>query len=164
MKRTLGFIFLCLLLSGCGFHFRDDEAIDPPVKSIYIQDNTDSRSGLVFALRQNLQAVGVHPASKAKNARIVLVILSDKLNQNATPLGTAQQLNAQTLSYSVKVALQDARGKTIKNPITLNTQITFWQNANQILGDTNAIQALKENMIRDMTQKILAYLRASEKK
>lgn len=164
MKRTLGFIFLCLLLSGCGFHFRHDEVIAPPVKSIYIQDNTDSRSGLVFALRQNLQAVGVRPVSKAKNAPIVLVILSDELNQNTTPLGTAQQLNAQTLSYSVKVALQDAQGKTIKNPTTLNTQITFWQNANQILGDTNAIQALKENMIRDMTQKILAYLRANEKK
>ena len=163
MKRTLGLIIVCLLLSSCGFHFRRDEVITPPVKTIYIQDNTDSRSGLVFALRQNLQAVGIRPVNQAKNSPVTLVILSDVLDQSTTPLGTAQQLNAQTLSYTVKVALQDAHGKTIKTPTTLNTQITFWQNANQILGDTNAIQALKENMIRDMTQKILAYLRANEK-
>jgi outer membrane lipopolysaccharide assembly protein LptE/RlpB len=163
MKRTLGFIFLCLLLSGCGFHFRHNEVITPPVKTIYIQDNTDSRSGLVFALRQNLQAMGVRPVNQATLSPVTLVIMSDVLNQSSTPLGNAQQLNAQTLSYSVKVALQDTHGKTIKIPTTLNTQITFWQNANQILGDTNAIQSLKENMIRDMTQKILAYLRANEK-
>ncbi len=157
MKRLLA-CMVCLLLSSCGFHFRDNEAVvNPQIKTVYIQDDTNSRTGLIFVLRQNLQAIGVHTVDKPKNADETLRILSDSFTQSTSPLGIAQQLNAQTLSYSVKISLSH------KQPTTLSTQLTFWQNANQILGDTNAIQPLKQNMIRDMSQKILAYMRANEK-
>lgn len=165
MKPSLKFIFtllLCTVLSGCGFHFRDATMTFPHIKTIYIQDEADARTGLVFSLRQNLEALGVHPLDAAKNANMTLVILSDNFNQSTTPLGTAQQLNAQTLTYTVKVVLRDAQGKNHRAPTQLSTQITFWQNANQILGDTNAMQQLRQNLVRDMTHKILAYLSANE--
>jgi outer membrane lipopolysaccharide assembly protein LptE/RlpB len=157
-------ILLCLSLTACGFHFRDSNntAISPEIKTIYIQDTTNERTGLVFALRQNLQALGITPVSRSTQSPVSLVILVNKFDQTITALGTAQQLNAQVLTYSVTVVLQDKQGKNIGQPTALSTQITFWQNANQILGDTTAIPQLKKNLVHNMAQKILAYLRAND--
>lgn len=151
-----------MMLSGCGFHFRDAQNTAPHVKFLGIQDNSGSRTGLVFVLRQNLQAVGVTPTTKPQQSPLTLVILSDNFTQGITALGTAQQLNAEVLMYSVTVTLRNTKGINITPPTTLSAQITFWQNANQILGDSTAIPALKQNMIREMSQKILAFIRAND--
>ena len=137
-------------------------SLSPEIKTIYIQDNVHARTGLIYVLRQNLEALGITPVSKPKQSPVALVILSDRFDQTITALGNAQQLNAQVLIYTVTVVLQNAEGKAIGKPTTLNTRITFWQNANQILGDTTAIPPLKQNLVHDMAQKILAYLRAND--
>ncbi|HEV2613885.1 MAG TPA: LPS assembly lipoprotein LptE [Gammaproteobacteria bacterium] len=162
MNRIL-LLMICLLLSSCGFHFRDSPTtVSPELKSIYIQDEADARTGLYFSLRQNLQALGITLVDKPTKAPVSLVILDDGFGQSITAMGTAQQINSQILTYTVTLVLRDANGKNITQPVTLNTASHAWQNSNQILGDTTALPDLRKKLTTDMTQKILAYLSATD--
>lgn len=164
LKIVLLSLSFCLMgLTGCGFHFRDSRSSSSvPLKSIYVQDTANSRTGLEFALRQNLQALNIKTVAKATQSPLTLTIVSDNFSQGSAILGTAQQLNALTLNYTVTIVLKNSQGENITQPRILTTSASFWQNANQILGDSAAIPALKQSLIRDMSQKILAYLNSQD--
>lgn len=170
-KRYLGKIYFLLTLfvatfslSACAFHFRDQHSAPVYINNIYILDQTDNRTGLEFLLRHDLKAVGINTEDSPCNAPLRLIILNNQFGQTITTLGTAQQLNSQVITYSVTVVLKNKKDKAITQPAKLITSTAFWQNSNQILGDTAAIPELKQLLVREMSQKILAYLSANQTK
>jgi outer membrane lipopolysaccharide assembly protein LptE/RlpB len=159
---VLLFLFSSVCLTGCGFHFRDSTPSSSGMKTIYIQDTANNRTGLAYSLRGTLNALGSKTVSSAAQSPVTLDILQDNFVQAISVLGTAQQLNSEVLSYNVTIVLRNSKGQNLTSPASFQTNTTFWQSANQILGDSTAIPALKQNLLRDMTQKILIYLNAED--
>ena len=159
--KILLLLLLTALLSGCGFHFRQENSLPPTLHFIYI-DNTQSDTGLTSELTQILQGMNVHTVKNKQSVPVRLVITQDHFTQTQNLIGSAQQLNSGMLSYTVTILLQNKVGKNITTPVTLSTSVSYWQSANQILGDTTALPALKQNLVHTMTAKILAYLNADD--
>jgi len=159
MKKYVLSLVFSLLLSGCAFHFRRTEDIPPKLQTVYIQ-TVQPQSELTSQLSETFQGLGVNIVKHPKEAPITLSILQDSFTQSYTLLGSAQQLNSAILTYTVSLVLTDPRGKNLTVPVTLSTQMTYWQSANQILGDTTALPVFKQTLAHAMIQKILAYLNA----
>jgi LPS-assembly lipoprotein len=154
--RTLLIILFCLLLTACGFHIRSHTDLSPQLKVLAIE-NTDPHSTLTPLLSQNLKELGV---TIRQEAPVTLLILNENFSQSKAVLGTAQQVNTVSLSYTVTFVLKDYTQKTLISPITLTTSTSYLQNANQILGDTTMLPSFQQELIRNMTSQILSHLSA----
>jgi LPS-assembly lipoprotein len=159
LNRYLLVVFVCLMLSACGFHIRNQADMPPQLRILTIE-NANVHSSLTSQLAANLESLGVTIVKPSRPAPFTLSILADSFSQTNSVLGTAQQLNTITLNYAVTFAIRDAQGHYIILPSTIISSTAYLQNASQVLGDTAAIPQLQQALIRDMIQKILAKLAA----
>jgi LPS-assembly lipoprotein len=154
------FLFLILTLSACSFHVRSKQDMPPELKTLSIE-NPDKRSNLTPLLSENLKELGVNVVnSENGNSPVILSILNENFSQSKAILGTAQQVNNISLYYTVTYALKDKNQKLIIPSQTLTTSTSYFQNANQILGDTNLIPSLQQELMRNMVNQLLSHLAA----
>lgn len=150
----LKLFFLCLmvtLLSACGFHTRTVTTLPPELRTLNVTSLVP-HSDIKPLLVENLKELGVNVTPTAKNT---LTIVSENFGQSKAILGTAQQLNSVTLTYTVTYQLNNTQ-------TTLTTSTSYLQNASQILGDTTVIPSLQQSLLRNMAQQILSHLAASD--
>ena len=159
MKKVLFIIFTTLLISGCGFHFRGEQPLPPALKSIHVQ-SANPYDQFTSTLKRNLNATGIHVKNtpQAVNLRILAAHLS---NTNPT-IGASSQARVYTFTYIATFDLVDKKGKLLLAPQTVASSRNLTLNANQILGSNDQLTLLKQELERDIVNKIYNHLTAEQ--
>lgn len=152
--------FFVLSISGCGFHIRSYQDVSPALKRLTVT-SLSSHGSLKDLLIQTFQGMGVTIEPRANR---VLQVKNEFFSSSKNTIGTAEQLNTVTLTYTATIEIQDASGKPRLPDATFTTSTSYLQNANQILGDINTTSSLQQELMRSMVQQIMGYLSSQDVK
>ncbi len=153
-------VLLCLLgLSACGFQLRGNASL--PFESIYVEGGQDIAIDLQRAIRPTTTKV----TNNAKDAQVVLQVLSEAREKRILTLSSAGRVNEFRLLYRVNFKVTDKAGLELLSPqlIELRRDITF--NDSQTLAKESEEALLYRDMQTDAVQQIfrrMSALRASQ--
>lgn len=159
MTRWILILFICLSLSGCGFHLRGHGPLPPQLRVLHLQTN-NPYTAFSKQLRQALCSTGIQLVDNPSAAPVTLQILGDNFGQAVTSIGSSQQVTTYALSYTISYQINDANGHTIIGPQTIIANRSYQIASNQILADTSTLFSLQDDMRRDVIFQLLNRLRA----
>lgn len=154
-------VLLCCFLTACGFHLRNQYDVPPQLNTLYVQ-STHPQGNLIMQVKENLRDLNVHITNSASQAPYTLDITNENFSQAGNLMGTAQQVNLLTITYSVTFALKNKKQQTIAGPWVVTSSNSYLQNANQILSDSSITSSLQQQLIRSTVDKILQHLNAQD--
>lgn len=155
-----GSLIFSLLLSGCGFHLRGYSDFSFPFQTLSLEAS-QPYSDFVKELQGALKSAGIH-TSLATRSSPRLQILTQHYTRTATSLGNAGQTTTYLLAYSVLFQIIDCKGHILLNPQSIRATRTFSITSNQLAGDLNTENDLRENMQQDVIQQLLIRLASPE--
>lgn len=156
---SLFFIMSCFLLTGCGFHLRGHEPLPPQLHTLYVKSD-NPYGAFTKSLERTLHGIGVIVVQDPKQAPYTLQILSEDFSQELTSQGASGQLSTYVLVYTVSYQLVAINGTIIKGPSIVTSTRSYSAASNQISGDINIQNSLKDDMQLDAVVQILTHLRA----
>lgn len=157
--KLIKIVFLSLLLTGCGFHLRGHEPLPPQLHILYLQSD-HPYTPLIQKIKHALKSTGIILVPTPQQAPVTLQILCSDFTQVIASVGTSGQLTTYILTQTITYQLTDCRCRIIQAPQTASTTRTYSIAANQILGDTAALNSLRNEMQRDAIYQILNHLRS----
>jgi len=126
------------LLSSCGFHLRGSTPIPKELKTLYIQSRTPFGQ-FEQVLRDTLTTYKVNIVTEAKQAPIILNIISANLNQTAGAVSTSLTLRQYTLTYTVTYQVLTPAGKVIIPTASVSSTASLTTDMNQMMSSSNNI-------------------------
>jgi len=148
---------LILLLSGCGFQMRGQANLPPGLEKMTIS-GLDTYDQLVIVLSRYLRANGVQVISDNDPEAAELRLSGFKLDKEILVVGTDGRVREYRLFTRVMMSVQD-KEKGLDLPaeqITVKRDL-LW-NPDDVLGKTEEERVLREEMVRDLAQKIVERL------
>jgi LPS-assembly lipoprotein len=149
-------LFFSLMLSACGFHLSGYGKSTLPFESLSLE-TSQPYSHFTKALQKALEAAGVH-TTLATPAPARLQILAQNFTRTTTSLGNAGQTATYLLVYTLLFQLVDRTGNILLMPQQVRVTRSFSITSNQLDGDLNTENDLKENMQQDVIQQIIIRL------
>jgi len=149
------------ILTSCGFHLQGEMQLAPPLHRMYIQ-SADPYSYLVRNLRQYLKLSKVELVSTPAEADTILVIVSDTATQQLLSVSGTQQTRQYKLIVTVVIEIQDAKGRIIVAPNAFTEERTITTQSNQILGSSNDVNLLYQQMHRVLAYAIMNRLASKQ--
>ncbi|RDI42830.1 LPS-assembly lipoprotein LptE [Aquicella lusitana] len=149
------------ILTSCGFHLQGEMQLAPPLHRMYIQ-SADPYSYLVRNLRQYLKLSKVELVSTPAEADTILVIVSDTATQQLLSVSGTQQTRQYKLIVTVVIEIQDAKGRIIVAPSAFTEERTITTQSNQILGSSNDVNLLYQQMRRVLAYAIMNRLASKQ--
>lgn len=149
-------LFFSLLLSACGFHLSGYGKSTLPFESLSLE-TSQPYSSFTKALQKALGTVGVH-TTLATPASPRLQILAQNFTRTTTSLGNAGQTTTYLLVYTLLFQLVDRAGHILLMPQQVRATRSFFITSNQLDGDLNTENELRENMQQDVIQQIIIRL------
>ncbi len=145
-------LVLSLLLTGCGFHLRNQ--VDIPYSSIYIE----SSGGAIAATLRQMITSGGHPekiAPSAEKSERIIQILNESSQQLIIAITGAGLVSEYQLQYRVKYRLLTPDRKEVLAPteITLSRDMNFNSTQPYAYGEEQAF--LYRDMQTDAAHQIL---------
>jgi LPS-assembly lipoprotein len=156
---SLFFIVSCFLLTGCGFHLRGHEPLPTELHTMYVKSD-NPYGAFTKLLERTLHGIGVTLVQEPTQAPYTLQILSEDFSQQLTSQGASGQLSTYLLVYTVSYQLVNANGTIIKMPSNVTATRSYSAAANQISGDINIQNSLKDDMQLDAVVQVLTHLRS----
>ena len=153
--RLMLALTLATLVAGCGFHLRGK--IDLPAHlSTYFVKGTDAE--LRAQLEDALVFSGADIVDDETLADAVLDLIDIAFLRQVRSLDNRGLATGYELTYSVKFEMHEAEGKVLleESAISLSRALAF--DGTQILQVENEQQFLREDMQREMAQRILQRL------
>ena len=111
-------------------------------------------------MQQTLRSIGVIVVPCAQQAPITLQILCADFTQTIASVSSSGQMTTYLLTQTINYQLLDCKGCVIQGPLTASTTRTYSIAANQILGDSAALNSLRVEMQRDAIYQVLNHLRS----
>jgi LPS-assembly lipoprotein len=158
--RKLIVVLLCLLTS-CGFHWRGELPLAPPLHNLYLQ-TADPYGQLARNLIQFLKLSGVHIAAKPQEADTVLVILSETTQQQLLGISGTQQTRQYNLLLNVTFSVTRPDGTVLVPPQLITEVRTLTIKADQILAGSNEANTLYEQMRQAIIYDIMSRLSSKD--
>lgn len=161
-SRQIAVICLALFgLIGCGFQFRDQNALPPGLRTLYLQ-TANPYGSLEAELRQTLRASGVVLVDNKKQAPVTLQLSNPVRTNSSATVGPSSQSRVYTLVYSVIFTLANSDGKLFMSPQTLTAVRTLTLAANQLLQSNNQLATLNKEMEREIIDHLYNHLRSQQ--
>lgn len=161
---TARYLFLILLfsfiLTACDFQLRGHCDFSLPFHTLSLESN-QPYSSFTKALQKALTAAGVN-ILRATPTSPRLQILAQNFTRTTTSLGNAGQTTTYLLVYSILFQLVDCTGHILLAPQQVQTTRTFSITSNQLAGDLNTENDLRENMQQDVIQQLLIRLGSTD--
>ena len=149
-----------LLLSGCGFHLRGNIDLPAGLQQMYIQ-GVAVHSPLGLELRSNLSASGVNIVSDVSAAQVILKMSAPAYKRRLLSVsGTSGKVAEYELIYTLRMSLQDRKGKVLLASKTLQQLRDYTFERDNVLGKGNEEERLKSDMQRDLVRQVLTRLKA----
>jgi LPS-assembly lipoprotein len=155
-KIGLAFLLSCLFIAGCGFKLRNSVVIPPALRVIYIK--TCPYNALLAELRQNFCALGIRTTRLPCQAPLTLNILSEKFLETRVTISATSLLSQYLLAYEVVYQFESADCEIIVPPRMIRVTRNYTVNANQILGASNELPLLQEDMRREVVYQLINQL------
>lgn len=149
-----------LLLSGCGFQLRNHLLITPALHTIHLKMALPY-SGFCADLRQNFAALNICVVNNPCEAPITLHILSEKFREERVTISATSLLSQYLLSYSITYQLEKWDGRVLVAKRTISVVRNYTVNANQILGASNEIPLLRQDMRREIVYQLINQLNSA---
>jgi LPS-assembly lipoprotein len=149
-------IVFSLMLNACGFQLRGQDKFSIPFHTLSLEAN-QPYSKFINELKKALETAGVYtPFAPATSPR--LQVLAQNYTRTPTSLGDAGQTTTYLLAYRILFQLIDCKGHVLLKPQSVQATRTFSITSNQLTGDLNTENDLRENMQQDIIQQLLIRL------
>jgi LPS-assembly lipoprotein len=152
--RTL-LLLTVLLLSACGFHLRGQEGM--PFATLYL-DAPNSHTPFISELRRNLEANKIQLVNTAKQADVVLNIVSEAPEKQILTLGGSGRVNEFQLRYRVSLHAYDHHEHDWIPAEEMILLRDYTYDDTRILAKEQEEALLYQSMISDMVQQIVRRL------
>ena len=150
---------LALSLSGCGFKLRGEVEIPPDLNPMFIQ--AGGGSPVAQAIRDRLRGTQVRLAASAKEAKLIVRILSEQRSSRVV----AVDRSGKVLSYELHYRLAfdaigaDGQGRLPRQDIDL---VRGFDNPDtEVLGKQLEGELIYQDLIDDAAERVLIRLRAA---
>jgi LPS-assembly lipoprotein len=150
---TLGLLLLPMLLTACGFHFRQAPDLPPSMRHIYIAAPGDNGS-LLRELRRDLASDDTQIMPTPLGATTILSIVG--VSHSSRPMAlsrTGQPLEYQ-VTYGVEFSLV-VQGATIMEPQTVDLKRNYTYSVTNAIANEEQEQNLEDALSRDVAQFIV---------
>jgi LPS-assembly lipoprotein len=152
---------LCSLLSACGFHFRGQVPLAPPLKKMYLQSE-DPFSQLTRNVKQSLKISGVDLVDSPAKADTILDIMRETNSEQLLSIGGTQQTRQYNITLTVTFQITDGHGRVLVPIESLSETRSLTILSNQILGGSNEENNLFVQMRRAIVYDIMSRLSSSD--
>ena len=160
MWRFFFILFICLLLTACGFQLRgQSDDVVSSLRSIYIQ-TPDPYGPLTKTMRSVFKAEGVSIASDAKSAPYILAVKRGETSIQSIGYGFSNQVSMNTVTYSFSYSLWSQQNTPLIPWRTVATISNFTINTNQALMGTVIPGYLLADMRRNVVNQMIDQLNA----
>lgn len=162
-RKSLQLVLLCSLaiisffIAGCGFKLRNSVTISPTLRIIYLKSSVPY-TGLLAELRQNFLALNICVTQNPCQAPLTLDILSEKFQENRITISATSLLSQYLLSYEVVYQFESADCRIVVRPRIIRVTRNYTVNANQILGASNELPLLRQDMRREVVYQLINQL------
>lgn len=145
---------LSLTLTGCSFHLRGSS----PSTGLYSRSVHLMPEHPYDPIQQTMrqQLLDQHFNLEASNAS-TLTIVSERFNTQTLAYGANGQIRRERLRYTLTFKLQDAEGTLLIPETDIHAERDRLVNQDQILGDYNEEELLKEDMRRECVDEMTRY-------
>ncbi len=155
MRFLAVWLFAGILISGCGFHLRGNIPLSETLLLVAVES---SDSTLRQEMIEALEGAGASVVDDAAAARSVLKLHDINYERKVRTLDTRGKVNGYRLVYSVKYTVTGQDGVELRKSTPLRLERDFNFDSNQLLQTENEERVLREDMIRDMAQRIIRQL------
>lgn len=146
---------LATLMAGCGFHLRGKIDL-PPHLNTYFVKGTDAQ--LRAQLEDALVFSGADIVDDETQADAILDLIDIAFVRQVKSLDNRGLATGYELRYSVKFKMEETAGKVLLEESTISLSRALSFDSTQILQAENEQQFLREDMQREMAQRILQRL------
>ncbi|MGB8077652.1 MAG: LPS assembly lipoprotein LptE [Gallionella sp.] len=153
--QKLALLIAVMLLGGCGFHLREQEAM--PFNSIYV-DTPNQKSLLVSELRHDLDSSKVKLADSAEHADVVLDIISENPDKQILTLDSSGRVTEFRLIYRVSLRAYDHQKQNWIPPEVLELHRDFSYDDSLVLAKESEEALLSNSMRTEMADQIVRRL------
>ena len=155
LTKQIIFIVLCVILSGCGFHVRNGDALPPQLHTLYLQ--SDQPYGqFEITLKRALQKATLNVVNTPTAAPIALQIINTRFTHDTPTIGDSSQARVYNFTYTVTFSITNTRsGHTLLLPRTVSMTRALTINANQVIDSNNDVDIAQRQMQRGAIMQIL---------
>lgn len=144
-----------ILIGGCGFHLRGNIPLSETLSLVAVESDDNS---LQQEMIEALEGAGASVVGDAAAAKAVLKLHDITYERVVRSLDTRGKVNGYRLIYSVSFTVTGQDGAEIRKSRPLRVERDFNFDSNQLLQTENEERALREDMVRDMAQRIIRQL------
>jgi len=148
------FISFVLLLTGCGFHLRGSVELDTSLQALAVRE-TGGTTVISAELRRILLAQGVDIRDSAP---MVLQLHSESSGRRVLSVDSQGRATEYDLRYGVTFSLLDVDGVAIIDTETITAHRDMQFDPNAVLGSNTEETRLREDMRREVANRILLRL------
>jgi LPS-assembly lipoprotein len=156
VSKRLCFLLIVSILTGCGFHLKGFLALNN-IQSIYIEDQVHSPRFTNY-LSSTLNQLGVRVNTSSNEAQYTLTLLKDNHSSTISSVSSSTNTRQYILTHQIEFELVKGNKLSLIPPTWIISQRTLTVNANQILGSDSQSVTLKEDMIRELSYKLITRL------
>ncbi len=159
LRLLVALLMALTLITACGFKLRGAVAIPPNLSPVFVEIPGNSLVGGI--LRERFQLSAVQQAASAKDARVLVRILSESRRSRVGALDRNGKIIATELILDLRFDARDPTGKILIEPRALEISRTFENADVEVLGKQLEAEILYAEMAQDAATQILAMLRAA---
>lgn len=155
--RSLGAVWLGVLLSSCGFHLEGRTPLPAPIKAPYLQA-ADQQSDFVQSLHKALLTSGARPVTQRDVASAVVYISRDEVTRRVLSVsGDKNQPNEYEVTYNVRFSVT-AGDKELLAPQDVAASRSYSFNESLLLAKEHEEAILRQAMAHDLANIVIRQL------
>ena len=147
-----------LTLSGCGFQLRGVTEVPPELSPMYVKAPRNARTA--NTLKAALHANGVAMTASAEDARTTVRILNEEEDSRVTAVNSQGKVIGTELELKVVFDAVGGDGRTLAKRQVIELAREYINPDVQVLGKSEEARLIREDMRRDMADRILHRLKA----
>jgi len=131
--------------------------LPPQLHTMYLQSDKPY-SDLTKQIKMTLALSKITLTDDPQQAPIILALPNENFFTYQTSVGNSTQTRNYNATYSVTYQLQNKFGNGITKAKTISSSNTITVNQNEILENSNKLNIVKQNLIRDLVMKLMFQL------
>ncbi len=156
----VGFAFLLMGLSACGFQLRGTNLEGIQDTKIYVQSS--GASVLATEVKKQLIEAGIEPVSSASEAEYIVTLSNETFKTKVLSVSpTTGKAEEYQVNYTamVKISSQDGGSTARAEPVVATRDLTFDEGS--VLGKVQEESILKKDIAKQVAASVLRRLRAA---
>lgn len=160
--RIFLYIILLSLVSGCGFHLRGSQGLDPGVERIHVS-GTNNYGDFVRELKLSLEQRDTAVVTDREEAPFSLRVLGENTTRRAVATTSDITVSEYELRMTVEFELLNADGQRLIEPMELVAERIYVFDRQSLAGSSEEEDLLKEEMRRDLVRQLIQRINATAK-